>query len=99
MIYEQSLFFFDVSSVTLMIVLAYLSKRLGEALVIRPYYRILFFTAAAIVGASGLDTIPTVYNYAFVPVLTNILRCTAALVALMVTLRYWKWLFAEFSKQ
>jgi hypothetical protein len=40
MIYEQPLFFFDAMAVIMMLVLAYLSKRLGEAMHIRPYYLI-----------------------------------------------------------
>ncbi|MFP4012490.1 MAG: hypothetical protein ACLFVQ_00250 [Chitinispirillaceae bacterium] len=98
MIYEQTLFFFDVSAVSLMLVLAYLSKRLGDALQIKPYYRILFFTSAAIVGASGIDTIPSSLSFTLTAILTNFIRFAASLTALVVVLRYWKWLFAEFSK-
>jgi len=98
-IYEQTLFFFDVSAVAMMLVLAYLSKRLGEALPIKRYYIILFFTSAAIVAASGIETIPQSLSIKFISLLTYMIRCAATGVAFFVTLRYWKWLFAEFSKK
>jgi hypothetical protein len=97
-IYEQTLFFFDMSAVTTMLVFAYLSKRLGEALPIKPYYIILFFTSAAIVAASGIETIPQSLSLKFISLLTYTIRCAATGVAFFVVLRYWKWLFAEFSK-
>jgi hypothetical protein len=99
MIYEQPLFFFDVAAVIMMLVLAYLSKRLGEAMHIRPYYLILFVTAALIVAASGLETIPRTLSFDFMALLANSLRFAAAAAAFAVALRYWKWLFAEFSKK
>jgi len=99
MMYEQPLFFFDVTSVTMMLVLAYLSKRLGEAMHVRPYYTLLFVTAALVVAAAGLETIPESLSFGFVSILANSMRFAAAAVAFVVTLRYWKWLFAEFSKK
>jgi hypothetical protein len=97
--YEQPLFFFDVTAVTMMLVLAYLSKRLGEAMRARPSYMILFATAALVVAAAGLETIPESLSFGFVSLLPSSMRFAAAAVAFAVTLRYWKWLFAEFSKK
>jgi len=99
MIYEQPLFLFDVTAVIMMLVLAYLSKRLGGAMHIRPYYLIFFVTAALIVVASGLETIPQPLSFDFAGTLTDSLRFVAAAAAFAVALRYWKWLFAEFSKK
>jgi hypothetical protein len=99
MIYEQPLFFFDATAVVMMLVLAYLSKRLGEAMHIRPYYIILFVTAALILAASGLETIPRPLSFEFIGPLANSLRFAASAAAFLVALRYWKWLFAEFSKK
>jgi hypothetical protein len=99
MIYEQPLFFFDFTAVIMMLVLAYLSKRLGEAMHIRPYYLILFVTAALILAASGLETIPQALSFEFMESIANSLRFAAAAAAFLVALRYWKWLFAEFSKK
>ena len=99
MIYEQPLFFFDATAVIMMLVLAYLSKRLGEAMHIRPYYMILVVTAALILAASGLETIPRPLSFEFMGPFANSLRFAASAAALVVALRYWKWLFAEFSKK
>ena len=99
MIYEQSLFFFDMSAIAMMLVFAYLSKRLGEALALKPYYVILFATSAAIVVASGLETIPQSLSYRAIAIIAYTLRCVATGVAFFVVLRYWKWLFIEFSKK
>ena len=51
MIPIQTLFIYDASAILLMLVLAYLSKRLGDALKIRRYYRLLYFAASVIVTA------------------------------------------------
>ncbi|MDR2578734.1 MAG: hypothetical protein LBC70_08025 [Chitinispirillales bacterium] len=99
MIYEQPLFFFDATAVAMMLVLAYLSKRLGAAMHIRPYYIVFFVTSIAIVAASGLETIPAPLSFSFIPILTNSIRFAAAAAAFAVALRYWKWLFVEFSRK
>jgi len=99
MIYEQPMFFFDVAVVTIMLVFAYLSKRIGEAMRIRHYYKVFFGTSAAIVAAAGFDTIPQPLSFESVSILTTSIRFAAAAVAFAVALRYWKWLFAEFSKK
>jgi len=93
------LFFFDAMAVIMMLVLAYLSKRLGEAMHIRPYYVIFFVTATMIVLASGLETIPRPLSLKFVGSLANSFRFVASATAFVVALRYWKWLFAESSKK
>jgi hypothetical protein len=99
MIYDQPMFFFDVTAVIMMLALAYLSKRIGEAMHIRPYYIILIATAALIAIASGLETIPQPISYEFTRILANAIRFAAAAAAFVVALRYWKWLFSEFSKK
>lgn len=83
----------------MMLVLAYLSKRLGEAMHIRPYYLIFFVTATMIVAASGLETIPRPLSFEFAEAIANALRFIASGAAFAVALRYWKWLFAESSKK
>jgi len=100
--YDQPLFFFDVMAVTMMLVLAYLSKRVGEARYAgrdRPYYVILFITAGAIVAASGLETIPRSLSLEFISTVTSSIRFGASAIAFAVAFRYWSWLFAEFSKK
>jgi len=97
--YDQPLFFFDVAAVTMMLVLAYLSKRVGEAMHVKPYYTILFATAAAVVAASGLESIPRSLSFEIITIITASIRFAASAVAFAVALRYWSWLFAEFSKK
>jgi Zn-dependent membrane protease YugP len=100
--YDQPLFFFDVMAVTMMLVLAYLSKRVGEARYAgqdKPYYVILFLTAGAVVAASGLETIPRSLSFGFITTVTGAIRFGASVIAFAVTFRYWSWLFAEFSKK
>jgi hypothetical protein len=99
MIYEQPMFLFDVTVVTMMLVFAYLSKRIGEAMHIRRYYKVFFGTSAAVVIAAGLDTIPQPLSFGSASIFTNAVRFAAAAAAFAVALRYWKWLFAEFSKK
>ncbi|MCL2182687.1 MAG: hypothetical protein FWB85_04370 [Chitinispirillia bacterium] len=100
--YDQPLFFFDVMAVVMMFVLAYLSKRVGEARYAgrdKPYYLLFFLTAGTIVAASGLETIPRSLSFGFITTVTGSLRFAASAIAFAVAFRYWSWLFAEFSKK
>jgi hypothetical protein len=98
MVYLQSLFFFDLSAIIVMVVLAYLSKRLGEALKILPYYKLLYVTSFAIICASGLDVISETVTVPMTLFISLGLRFSAGVVALIVSLRYWNWLFVEYFK-
>ncbi len=98
MIY-QSLFFFDLSAVILMAVLAYLSKRLGEALKIGPYYKILYATGILIVCAIVLDMVNEAVTLNLpISVISISMRFAAGVAAFLVCLKYWKWLFSEFFR-
>lgn len=100
--YDQPLFFCDVMAVTMMLVLAYLSKRVGEARYAggdRPYYLIFFAAAGAVVAAAGLETFPRSLSFEFIANVTGAMRFLAAAAAFAVAFRYWSWLFAEFSKK
>jgi len=94
----QSLFFFDVSAVIIMVVLAYLSRHLGEALKIKPYYKLLYITAALVICASGIDIITETVHLNLSFTVSLALRFAASATAFMVCLRYWNWLFAEYFK-
>ena len=41
----HSIILFDASVVVIMLIIAYLSRRIGEALKIKPFYRLLYLTA------------------------------------------------------
>lgn len=87
---------FDLSIVISMLILAFLSRKMGEALKIRPYYLILYVTALCVTAASGIDIAEKAGTIAVAPLFSVILRCCAGVAAFGVCLRYWNWLFSEF---
>jgi hypothetical protein len=98
MINIQSLAFFDISAIIIMFVLAYLSKRLGNALKIKPYYKILYITAVLIISASTIDMITESFHMSTLFYISMTFRFVSSVVAFFVCLRYWNWLFSEFLK-
>ena len=86
----------DFSVILSLLILAYLSKRLGDALKIRPYY-IILVAAALLVGAvCALDVSAKMFSVSFPPLISLAARCVAGVAALGVCLRYWSWLFSDF---
>jgi hypothetical protein len=98
MVNIHSLTFFDISAVVAMIVLAYLSKRLGDALKIKPYYKILYVTALCITSASIADIVSTSFHITSMHFLSMAIRFISSAGAFLVCLRYWNWLFSEFLR-
>ena len=98
MISLHSLIFFDIATVMAMMVVAYLSKSMGEALKIAPYYKILYLTSMLIAFAAVADSIPHNILFPFSKTVSMGFRCAAGVLALPVCLRYWKWLISEFFK-
>jgi hypothetical protein len=92
----QSLFISDMATMVSMLVLASLSQRLGEALKIPPYYRVLFVTTAVVFVAFGLDTFRETLNAPLLQITAIAMRAVATSVAVVVSLRYWRWVFSEF---
>jgi hypothetical protein len=86
----------DCSVVISMLILAYLSKRLGNALKIRPYYLLLYVTALLVAVAGGIDIAAMSFSVMNWPQSTLYIRSIAGCIAVGVCLRYWKWLFSEF---
>jgi hypothetical protein len=86
----------DCSVVISMLILAYLSKRLGNALKIRPYYLLFYCTAILIAVAAGIDIAAISFSVPHWPQFSLYLRGIAGSIAFGVCLRYWKWLFSEF---
>jgi hypothetical protein len=95
---SQGIIFFDVSIVIFMLVLAYLSNRLGEALKIPAYYKILYSTAGIVIGALILDVLAATIAAPFFLKVALIIRFAAGLIACVVVFRYWIWVFSEFFK-
>jgi hypothetical protein len=85
----------DFSIVLSLLILAYLSKRLGDALKIRPYYFILYAAALLIGMAGAADVTAKMFAFSFPPLVPLAVRCSAALAALGACLRYWSWLFSD----
>lgn len=94
----QGIFFFDVSAVIFMIVLAYLSNRLGEALKIPPFYKVLYMTAVLVIAASVLDVVAGIVPIPSGMKISMLIRFIAGGTACIVVLRYWFWVFSEFFK-
>ena len=99
MIQHQSIFFFDVSAIIFMFVLAYLSNRLGEALKIPPWYKVLYGTAVLIVAASVLDVLSGIIPVPSIMRISLFMRFLAGIVSCGIVLRYWMWVFSEFFKR
>ncbi len=93
----QALVLLDISSILLMVVLAYLSQRLGVAMKIKPFFTIFYVTSIMILCASGIDFISVYFNNHLFPLLTLAIRFIAGLAAFVVCMVYWKWLFSAFK--
>jgi len=96
---QHSLILFDASAVVIMIIIAYLSRRIGEALKIKPYYRILYLTSLIIALTALFDFILNDVNIHINQIVPMVLRFASACTAFFVSLRYWRWAFSEFMKK
>ena len=92
----QSIFVVDMAAMVSMVVLANLSKRLGEALKIRSYYRMFYLTTVLVFAAFGIDTFHEGLRSPFLGILSISLRAAGAALALLSCLPYWKWIFPEY---
>jgi uncharacterized phage infection (PIP) family protein YhgE len=95
---QHYLFVYDFAAIIIMVLLAFLSRGMGEALKIPPFFRILYGAAFLILCAFIIDTIRRNIALPLPLSFTMVLRCGAAIAALLACLRYWNWLFAEFIK-
>jgi hypothetical protein len=95
----HSLILFDASAILAMIIIAYLSRRLGEALKIRPYYRILYVTAVFLAVAAVIDVISNDFNIHIPQGTPMIVRLASAGTAFIVCLKYWNWAFSEYLRK
>jgi hypothetical protein len=98
MISLHGLILFDIAAVMAMLVVAYLSKSMGEALKIPPYFRVLHFTSLLIAVAAIIDAVPKNRLFPYSETVSMVVRCLAGIIALPVCLRYWKWLISEYFK-
>jgi hypothetical protein len=98
MVIIHGIIIFDTASICTMLVIASLSKSMGEALKIAPYYKLLYLSVMLITLAAIGDTLPYGIHVSLSKILTPALRCAAGMIALPVCLRYWKWLISEYFK-
>ena len=87
---------FDCSMMSSMLILAYLSRKMGEALKLFPYYLVLYAAAVLVVAAAGIDIAVKTHACGVLKEWAVVLRSCAGVAALAAGLRYWKWLFGEF---
>ncbi len=90
----DTLFVTDVAVIICLMVLANLSRRIGEALRIQKIYTTFYFTSAMVVVASFVDAVfnPTI---PYLTDVTLIVRVVAVLISIPVAVKYWHWLFNE----
>ena len=98
MVTVPNIVFFDLSTIMAMLVIASLSKTIGEALKYRPFYILLYYASIVVAIAALADCLPPALKLSISPTITMVMRCIAGLVALPVCLKYWKWVISEFFK-
>ncbi len=99
----HTLVFLDIAVIIIFLVLAYLSKRLGEALKTPPFYKLFYVGAAVIAATMVVQTFSMNTDTPFVPRVSNTvlmgIRFLSGFVAVVASLQYWRWLFSEFVKR
>ena len=93
----QALFVFDISTTLMMMILAFLSKRLGEALKIIPFFKILYLTSLLVITSSTTDFIADFLSLPVLSLVTVAIRFISCVTAFVVCMVYWKWLFSAFK--
>jgi hypothetical protein len=96
--FSQGIVLFDVSAILIMVILAYLSRPLGVALKIPPYYRLLYLTSLVIALTAIGETIGNDQALHIPQAIPMLLRFFSALTAFLVCLKYWNWAFSEFFR-
>lgn len=100
--YLQNMTFLDISVIIIFIILAYLSKRLGEALKTPPFYKLFHAGIVLIVVALFINTLAMndilVISPALSLTLPMGLRFIAGILSIFASMQYWNWLFSELFK-
>ena len=98
----QNLFFLDIAVVIILMIIAYLSKRLGEALKKPAFYKLFYIGATCIIAAAIVNTVATNRQFSLSNNVMNpisiVMRFLAGLISVFACLQYWKWLFSEIFK-
>ncbi len=96
----HTLIILDVAVSVIMAVLASLSQRLGEALKIPPFYRLFYLGIALIITGAISGAAANAAGAAGDAMVqfSLAIRFVSGLLAVFASLRYWRWLFAEYFK-
>jgi hypothetical protein len=86
----------DMAAIALFAVIMSLSARLGEALKIKPYFRLFSVCIWLILAAAFINLIDTGSHLNVFGIIAIAMRLLSGITAVAVCLRYWSWLFAEF---
>jgi hypothetical protein len=98
MIILNDIVFFDIAAIVAMLVIASLSKTIGEALKIPPYYKLLYCASIFLAAAACTDSLPLYLKLSIPSTVALGLRCLAGFIAIPVCQRYWKFLISEYFK-
>jgi len=94
----DTLFVIDIAMIVLLMVLANLSQRIGDALRIPKYYKIFYGSASIIVTVGFIDNVLISSNFSSsdsVQLITAMIRVIAITISIPVATRYWHWLLKE----
>ncbi len=98
----NTIIFLDIAVIIIHLVLAYLSKRLGEALKTPSYYKLYYIGIAIVILSIVINTISINQTIAALPdiskTVTMGLRGLSGLLAVFAGLQYWRWIFPEVFK-
>jgi hypothetical protein len=97
-LHAHAIIFFDIAAIMAMLVMASLSKTIGDALKIPAYYKLFYFTSILLAVAALADSLPSNAIFSVPTVVPMGLRCLAGLIAFPVCQRYWKFLISEYFK-
>lgn len=88
--------FIDIAMIIMLALLGSLSKRLGEALKVAPYYNFFYVAIFSTAIAAFFDSGSYTAVFIEIPItVTLAIRLCSVLFALSATLKYWHWLFSE----
>lgn len=94
-----SIILFDAAAILIMVILAYLSRPLGVALKIPPYYRLLYLTSLIIALTAVGEAVGKDLGLHIPQGVPMLLRFVSALTAFLVCLKYWNWAFSEYFRK
>jgi len=93
----------DISVFLLLLILAELSKKIGEALKVPPFYHYYYICAVLLVSFVAIDLILPLFQPSMIKidvlVVTLALRAGLVLSTFPIAMIYWRWLFSENMKR